>query len=667
MDNSLYSSRLILFFQHGELVTGFCTSYTGTHVQVLYDGNQNMCLAVQRVVHAQPLTGVDGADSDSILGRLLAVEQEQVLLAESIDREKLWSGLDRARPAYSPAELASILFGQAADRDHAAAVIRALQHDHVYFKFDGTNYRPHSPQQIDRAKACAAQEQARRMEREQCAEWLHAFVNGQESDNAGRDLCVEYLRQFAVFGTGAAHYAHIRSIFEQAGIDPERKECFDILVRLGVCTPDENLLFERYGVPCSWSGEILQEDDALDYVSCSSRCDESSLEVWSIDDPGTRDIDDAISLEHIDGTLRVGIHITDVASLVPPGCALDQAASQRGTSLYLPEGTTPMLPSSLSENRLSLIAGELRPVVSVFVVLDADGIVQERTLQLSTICVARRLSYQYVDDSIRSGGPFQLLYDRLMRARDARLAGGASGMVVPELQVGLDRSGEVLLSVRERETPAQALVAECMILANHGAALFLKKHTVPALYRTQKPGRMSGAVGDALSLAERMRLRHAFNRTIVDTAARMHAGLGLDCYCSTSSPMRKYLDLVVQRQLVAAVQGCEPVYTRDQLRTIAADLQPVLTRASLVENERRRYWLFKKMKPLQGKSLRAIVLSRRKKTYTLLLVDYLFELNVKPSGDCCYDPGCELQVLLTDIDPFYGSISVRLSQATGTD
>jgi len=666
MDDSICCGRLVLFFQHGELVTGFCASYSGTHVQVLHDGNQNMCLAVQRVVHSQPLAGFDAADTDSIAGRLRAVEKKQVLLAEGIDPERLWSGLGLAMPAYSPAELASILFGEAADIDHAAAVIRALQHDHVYFKFDGSNYRPHSRQQVDRAKACVAQEHAMRIECEQCAEWLHAFVNGQEPDTAARDLCIEYLRQFAVFGSGAAQYAHIRSIFKQAGIDPERKECFDILVRLGVCTPDENLLFERYGVPCSWSGEVLREADALDYVSCTTRRDASNLDACSIDDPGTRDIDDAISFEHIDGNLHIGIHITDVASLVPSGSALDLAASQRGTSLYLPEGTTPMLPSSLSENRLSLIAGEPRQVVSVFVVLDADGIVLERTLQLSTICVARRLSYRYVDDAIRSGGAFQLLYDRLMLARDARLATGASGMVVPELQVGLDRRGEVLLSVRERETPAQALVAECMILANHGAALFLKKHRVPALYRTQKPGRMSGAVGVAMSLAERMRLRHAFNRMIVDTVPRMHAGLGLDCYCSISSPMRKYLDLVVQRQLVAAIQECEPVYTSDQLRTIAAELQPVLTRASLVEKERRRYWLFKKMEPLQGKSLRAIVLSRRKKTYTVLLVDYLLELNMKPCGDCCYDPGCELRVMLADIDPFHGSISVSLSQTTGT-
>lgn len=660
MNDSMYSGSLVLFFQHGELVTGFCTSCTGTHVQVLYAGNQTMNLAVQRVVHAQPLERVDAADTDLILNRLEDIEKKQTLLARTIDPEKLWSSFDLKTSAYSPDELAGELFGKSAGIDHRAAVIRALQHDHVYFKFDGKCYLAHSPEQVEQAKARAAREHALRIECEQCAAWLHAFVNGREPDNAARDVCIRYLRQFAVFGTGASEYAHIRSIFKQAGIELERKECFDILVRLGVCTPDENLLFERYGIPASWPDEVLREVDALEDASFAGRHDESGLEAWSIDDPATRDIDDAISIEHDGGNLRVGIHITDVASLVPPGSVLDREASRRGISLYLPDGTTPMLPSSLSENRLSLIAGELRPVVSVFVDIDADGTVQQRTLQLSTIRVARRLSYEHVDEDIRSKGMFRSMYDRVMRARDARLATGASGMVIPELQVGLDRSGEVVLSVRERETPAQALVAECMILANYAAALFLKEQNVPALYRTQKPGRMTGAANESMSLAERMRLRHAFNRTIVDTTPRVHAGLGLDCYCSISSPMRKYLDLVVQRQLVAAVRGDKPVYTRARLRAFTAELQPVLTRASMVESERRRYWLFKKMEPLQGQLLRAIVLSKRKKIYTVLLADYLLELNTRLPGNRCYDPGCELQLRLSEVDPFDGSISVCL-------
>ncbi len=662
MDDTSYSGRLILFFQHGELSTGFCTAHVGMHLQVLCAGHVSMRLAVQRVVHVQPFSGFDGNDTNYVLKMLSAVEKEQVRLAGTIDLEALWSHLDRKSSAYSPDELAGKVFGAAAAIDHTAAVIRALQHDRIFFKFDGERYLARSPQQVAQARTNAAQEKARRIEIEQCGEWLRAFANGRETGGAVRDLCVGYLRQFAVFGNGALQYAHILEIFKQAGVGLDRRQCFNVLVRLGVCTDDENLLFERHGVPCFWSADVLREADVLDDMSFGNRCDVSSLKACSIDDPGTRDIDDAISLEFDGENLRLGIHITDVASQIPPGSALDRQASQRGISLYLPEGTTPMLPPSLSEKRLSLVAGELRPVVSVFVTLDSDGAVSERTLQLSTIRVKRRLSYRDVDDDIGSGGEFQNLYERLMRARDIRLSAGASGMVIPELQIRVDHGSEVLLSVRERETPAQALVAECMILANYSAALFLKQHSVPALYRTQKPGRLSAASSGTMPLPERMRRRHAFNRTILDTMARPHAGLGLDCYCSTTSPMRKYLDLVMQRQLVSAVQVHEPVYTAGELRDVTTALQPVLNRASLVEKERRHYWLLKKMEPLQGQALPAVIISRRKEKYTVLLTDFLLELNAPAPEDCCYEPGREVRVLLKDIDPFSGSITIGLVQ-----
>jgi exoribonuclease-2 len=662
MDDDSYSGRFVLFFHHGELASGFCTAHSGPHVHLLCAGNLSMRLALQRVVHAQPCAGLAGRDPGQILEMLSCVEQKQTRLAETIDPETLWSKCGSTPCAYSPGDLARALFGDEAGDDHAAAVIRALQHDRIFFKFDGSRYLVRSAQQVEQARVCAAEEKARRLEIEQCAGWLHACVNGLETSGAVRDLCVDYVRQFAVFGTGAQQHALIHEIFKQAGFAPDRRECFNLLVRLGVCTPDENLLFERYGVPCTWSADVLREADALEDASSECRCDLSSLDAWSIDDSGTRDIDDAISFEHDKGTMRVGIHITDVASHIPVGGVLDWEASQRAISLYLPEGTTPMLPPSLSEKRLSLIAGESRPVVSVFITLDEHGAVGERTLKLSIIRVKRRLSYREVDEDIRSGGFFQDVYERLMRAREIRLADGASGMVLPELQVRVESGRDVVLNVRERETPAQALVAECMILANHSAALFLKHHSVPALYRTQKPGRMPAAAHTAMPLNELLRLRHAFNRTILDTVPRIHAGLGLDCYCSTTSPMRKYLDLVMQRQLAAVLQDLKPVYSADQLRETASALQPVLNRAALVENERRRYWLFKKMESLKGQALQAVIISRRKNNYTVLLTDFLLELNAPAPEHCCYEPGRAVRVLLNDIDPFTGSIDVCLVQ-----
>ncbi len=321
MDDSMFNGKLIIFFQHGDLITGFCESHSDKHLQVLCCGDRRVRLPVQRVLHAQPLVGVDDLSSEQIAAMLATVEEQQVRLAKEIDTEALWSALERKSSTYSTSELAREVFGAAADIDHVAAVVRALQHDHVYFKFNGESYLALSSQQVDLARERVAQQTAQRIEIERCADWLHAFANGQESADGARELCISYMRRFAVFGANAPGFTHIRSIFKQAEVALEPRECFNMLVRLGVCLPDENLLFERYGVPCEWSVAVQREVDTFVDVPAGIRCDLSSMDAWSIDDPGTRDIDDAISVEHIDGDLRVGIHITDGFRIITWLCA----------------------------------------------------------------------------------------------------------------------------------------------------------------------------------------------------------------------------------------------------------------------------------------------------------------------------------------------------------
>ena len=113
--DDMYSGSLVLFFQHGELATGFCTAQADMHLQVLCADDRHVRLPVQRVVHAQPLAGVDAQDTQAILGMLAAVAEQQIRLAETIDPEALWSALDRKDSTYSTTELARTVFGEAAD------------------------------------------------------------------------------------------------------------------------------------------------------------------------------------------------------------------------------------------------------------------------------------------------------------------------------------------------------------------------------------------------------------------------------------------------------------------------------------------------------------------------------------------------------------------------
>ena len=146
--------------------------------------------------------------------------------------------------------------------------------------------------------------------------------------------------------------------------------------------------------PCLWPGS-LSPSPPDPYAS--GRQDLTGLACLTIDGERTRDFDDALSLEAAPEGWRLGIHIADVTSAVLPGEILDLEACQRGTSIYLPERRLPMLPEEISEETLSLVASQPRPVLSFLVTLSGDAEVKDWTICPGFIKVRRRLTYHEVD------------------------------------------------------------------------------------------------------------------------------------------------------------------------------------------------------------------------------------------------------------------------------
>jgi exoribonuclease-2 len=162
----------------------------------------------------------------------------------------------------------------------------------------------------------------------------------------------------------------------------------------------------------------------------SDRLDLSSLKTFTSDGERTRDFDDAFSLEKTSQGWCLGIHITDVASYLESGSLLDQSALERGTSLYLPERRIPMLPETLSENTLSLLAQEPRLAVSFLVNLSEAGEIFDYSIVPSLIRIHQRLTYHEVDSHLNHEELFNNL-DRLTRKLQERRLSLASSAAVP--------------------------------------------------------------------------------------------------------------------------------------------------------------------------------------------------------------------------------------------
>ena len=176
---------------------------------------------------------------------------------------------------------------------------------------------------------------------------------------SNQSALIELLRGFAIHGEEYPRARAARAFLARTGRQSGdlQRLCFELLVSSGVFTPDEPLELHRAEVPDRFPDSVLSQAAAMAPASESGRRDLTHLDAFTIDDAGTQDRDDALSVEAVPGTdneYLVGIHIADAGGLIPSGSPVDREAGRRMASLYLPEGTIPMLPPDLTHRVGSL-------------------------------------------------------------------------------------------------------------------------------------------------------------------------------------------------------------------------------------------------------------------------------------------------------------------------
>jgi exoribonuclease-2 len=289
-----------------------------------------------------------------------------------------------------------------------------------------------------------------------------------------------------------------------------------------------------------------------------TRRDLTHLLAFAIDDAWSTDPDDAISLEEN----RLWVHIADVAALVPPGSAPDLEARARGANLYLPEGTVPMLPIQATQ-LLGLGLADVSPALSFGLEVAPDGEITAIEVVPSWVRVTR-LTYDAVDLQLEEE-PFKSLYDLAQRAEARRQARGAIAIMLPEVKLFI-QDGQVIL----RPLPAlrsRGLVQEAMLMAGEAAARYALAHGIPCPFTTQEAPE-AGEFPEGL--AGMYARRRTLKRSQQTTMPAPHAGLGLELYTRATSPLRRYLDLVVHQQLRAHLRGTPVLGEQEVLERVGA-------------------------------------------------------------------------------------------------
>jgi exoribonuclease-2 len=199
-----------------------------------------------------------------------------------------------------------------------------------------------------------------------------------------------------------------------------------------------------------------------------------------------------------------------------------------------------------------------------------------------------------------------------------------------------------------RESPGRMLVSELMILANWLMAKFLGENGMPAVFRSQPEPRERLFKGDEGTLFQNWMQRRYLSRFVLDHKPGKHSGLGLDAYVTATSPIRKYFDLITQRQIRALLNLGRP-YSSDEIDQLIQMLQMPMGNVAKVQYGRQRYWLLKFLEQHIGRKEEAIVLNKRRNNYQILLTEYMIECDLPLSSGLALKPEDLIQITIQNV------------------
>ena len=525
------------------------------------------------------------------------VMDEAKILSKDIDLQLLWDCAPDEE--FGLVDVALEYFGAQASISEQVALGIALQGAPVFFRRKGRGRFQRAP--LEQLQAGLAALERKQKELEQQAVWQQDLVSG-VFPTALQSQAKQLL--FSPDKNTSAYKAFLAACTE-TGESPAQ-----LMIRCGAIDSPLDYhqgMFLKAHFP---NGSAHQESLAVDQTVLDRVISElplAQVNAFSIDDSGTTEIDDALSVTAlVDGKHRIGIHIAAPGLAIAKDDPLDQVARTRMSTVYFPGNKITMLPDSVIK-QFSLDAGAARPALSIYVDIDSSGILDKDSLQMRTEMVPmganlrlEDLEHQVTEESLSDESShfsyrqeLSVLWTaaKLLHAgrQGQRVINGLRpeqlGMVDPNalprdfhFQItavqGVDR---VEITPRQRGSILDTIVAEWMIYCNSASGHLLAEHGLPGLFRTQKGW---GPL-----------------RTRMQTTPGPHEGLGLDYYAWCTSPLRRYSDLVNQWQLIAlakhgaAAKMVAPFPPKDSnLMGIAADFEACYQAYGEYQDRLEKYW-----------------------------------------------------------------------------
>ncbi|MBN1848105.1 MAG: RNB domain-containing ribonuclease [Deltaproteobacteria bacterium] len=644
--------KIIEYIDQGKIICSICLQDKGTRLHLLTPLNRQVNLPTGRILLSSKTSMDPLRPREELLAHLRQAEETREKLKKEIRVDELWELIHDEKERFGYEYLAQLCFGDTIADDHISALVRALFEDKLFFKMKDGTFLPNSKERVDQIRKEGEEEARLEQALKEESAWLKQAIDQGYLITPNKHV-IEFLVELALYGKEAPRFRYGRELLQRAGI-PDYQNIRHLLVKLGVWEEDEPVDLLRFDIPTSFDKVQMEESCKLlgTEIEVQGYEDLRDLDAFTIDGPFTQDFDDALSWEVRDGYLCLGIHIADVAGSISPGSPIDMGAARRGSSLYLPRRHIPMLPVGLSQDKLSLRLGCDRPVISLLARFDHKGNLYDYRITPSLIHVKRQLTYDQVNYQYINEEPFIRIQHLCEQMRQKRIDQGALVLSLPEPSISIHEDSSISIEMIPQETPSRMIIAECMILYNWLMAKLCQDNDLPILYRGQKkPGeRFSCEESDYIYYV--FKQRRKIHPLIIDTKPSPHTGLGLGIYTNVSSPIRRYLDLVIQQQVRSFLFGEKPFYNNESLDRIRMQVTPVLRNLNIIKRNRIRYWILKYLQKHSGETFSAVILDRLKTKYRVILKDFLFMVEMKRKEEQVFSPGDHVHIQVIQSEPW---------------
>jgi exoribonuclease-2 len=668
----------VIEYQDGDHLRLACVVERGKgRLQVIDEDGKRGKVADHRVVWPHRVTVPDANAWDSAREELAARIGQRL---GEIDLPLLWETVGEGQNEFETGELSALYFDEQGPLEKSA-MWRKLASDRRHFKRKGTSWVRRSEQQLEELVAQERQAEVREREREVAKEWLRNALRGAPPQEAPAELRAT-LDRVENWLYRRSDEAGVEVLLQQVAPFLDANEAaYRALVSGQRLSAEADRYLALSGIALTLPPMVVEAAEALTPYQPP---EEPVSADFSLDDPETREVDDALSIARDGDAWRLAIDIADVAHFVKPGDTLDVEAGRRATTAYLPRQSVCMLPERLSCDLASLHEGQVRPAVRFEVLLDDEGGIRQVAVRRVALTVAQRLHYDSADaamgyagstgssygasdvsdlsdlsdlsdDTAAKLGQLSALAAALRRQRQSW---GALTFERPEWKVRVV-GGDVEVKEIDRKSPSRNLVAECMILANSVAARLARDQQIPLIFRTQ-----DAPTEDLPAMEE-------YDPVLFDQARRLlrparlslhpgnHFGLGASPYTQVTSPLRRYADLVMQRQLCAHLAGDALPYTQEELLKVLARAEDVARQVSRAESAAILHYLLVHLERTHKDSpLEAVVLAPVRGGYRVELAKWGLGAFLGTSQPL--KPGTRVQAKIRSVDPPSGSLKLSL-------